>query len=219
MTDAVATSRVGWKRNHYVEAAVLAVVLTGLPYLFGLIPEVNWLEIFAVATSYACTWLCVVERRVNFVLGAMSTAAYTFLFVYSGLFASAFLNAYLFPTLIYGWFVWGRVKHVSRVSLRVLPWYLLAAGGAYGIAVLVVSLMGGQMVWADSVILVGSILAQFLLVNKIITTWFVWALVNVFAMYVYFSSGLYLVGVQYMLFFVNTFIGYFHWKRNYGQDA
>ena len=43
------TARVGWKRNHYVEAAVLAVVLTCLPYLFGLIPEVNWLEIFISA--------------------------------------------------------------------------------------------------------------------------------------------------------------------------
>ena len=103
----------------------LAVVLTGTSYVLafalGWITEVNLLEAFAVATSYACTYLCVRQRRVNYPIGALSTAAYCLLFWQQGLLASAALNAYLTPMLVYGWFRWrsdAETRPVTRLALR-----------------------------------------------------------------------------------------------------
>jgi nicotinamide mononucleotide transporter len=49
--------------------------------------------------------------------------------------------------------------------------------------------------------------------NKKLENWHVWALVNIFAIYTYFSAGLALAGFQYIFFLANTVYGYYAWKR------
>src|SRR5437868_360567 len=96
----------------YLESIIIGLALTALSYGVGIwmdwIAVLNWLEVFAVFTSYVCTYLCVKERRFNYPIGAVSSAAYALLFLQSGLIASAILNAYLVPTLVYGWIRWGK---------------------------------------------------------------------------------------------------------------
>lgn len=57
----------------------IAAVLTAASYLVGLglgwTARVDPLEAFAVLTSYSCTYLCVRQRRFNYPIGALSTAA------------------------------------------------------------------------------------------------------------------------------------------------
>lgn len=210
-------------QRDFTESIIVGVVLAGLSYMIGLglgwlsAASLNWLEVFAVFTSYSCTYLCVKERRLNYPIGVLSTMAYALLFMQSGLVASAILNIYLVPTLIYGWFRWRKDSHtrpVMRVEQKMVLVYLLVALIGYGGAVLIGRILSGVLTWTDSVILAGTILAQFLLDNKKLETWFVWALVNVFAIYTYTTSGLPLVAFQYVFFLMNTIYGYITWKRS-----
>ena len=95
-------------KRHLAEALAIAIVATGSSYWLaiwaGWITSLNWLEAFAVFTSFVCTWLCVRQRRLNYPIGAVSTAAYAVLFLQNDLLASAILNAYLTPALLYGWY-------------------------------------------------------------------------------------------------------------------
>jgi nicotinamide mononucleotide transporter len=209
------------RTRNIIESIVIGLALTSLSYLVGVglgwITVINWLEIFAVFTSYACTYLCVTERRINYPIGAISSAAYAYLFLQSGLVSSAILNAYLVPTLIYGWIRWRKdsnTRPVTHVELKWLPVYLLVAGLGYTGAVLISQQFGGSMAWTDSLILAGTILAQFLLDNKKLENWIVWAVVNVLAIYTYSTIGLPLVAFQYVLFLANTVYGYIIWKRS-----
>jgi nicotinamide mononucleotide transporter len=106
-----------FKRNVWVQTIVIAIVLTALSYgigaIFGWVTVVNWLEIFAVFTSYASTYLCVKQRRFNYVFGAVSSVAYCYLFFTAGLLASTALNGILAVWLVYGWFRWRCHKHPS----------------------------------------------------------------------------------------------------------
>lgn len=207
-------------RRVLTEATVVAAVLTTLSYLVGLaagwINDLNALEAFAVATSFACTYLCVKQKRINYPIGAVSTAAYAVLFIQEGLVASALLNAYLTPALVYGWFRW-RADAVTRpvgfVALRWWPAYVVATGLSYGGAVWLLDALDSRMAPIDATILVGSMLAQFLLDNKKIETWAVWALVNVAAIYTYFTAGLALAGFQYIFFLANTLYGAWSWRQ------
>lgn len=208
-------------KNVYAQAFAVAVVLTGVSYIVGVlagwITEVNYLEAFAVFTSYACTYLCVKEKRFNYPIGALSTAAYCVLFFQQGLIASAILNLYLTPSLIYGWFRWGRdsaPRPVRHVELKWVPVYLGVTAIAYFGAVTLAGAFGGAFAPLDAIILVGTILAQFLLDNKRIETWMIWAVVNVVAIYTYFSADLHLAGFQYVFFLANTLYGWFEWKRS-----
>ena len=73
----------------------------------------------------------------------------------------------------------------------------------------------GALAWTDSVVLAGTLLAQFLLDNKKLENWIVWAVVNVFAIYTYATSGLPLVAFQYVFFLANTAYGYVSWRRSW----
>lgn len=196
----------------------IAAALTGGSYVLaaalGWVTAVNPLEAFAVSTSYACTWLCVRQRRFNYPIGAMSTAAYCVLFWQQDLVASAALNAYLTPSLLYGWIRWradADTRPVTHVERRWLPVYLGVTAVAYVGAVAVAGALGGTFAAADSVILVGSILAQFLLDNKKLETWVVWFAVDLVAIWLYLTSGLAIAGLQYVLFLVTAALGFRQW--------
>jgi nicotinamide mononucleotide transporter len=92
--------------------------------------------------------------------------------------------------------------------------YLLATGAAYAGALGLNTHFGGSFAWTDTVILVLTILAQFLLDNKKLENWAVWAVVNVFAIYTYFTAGLFIVGVQYIFFLANTLYGWYVWNQS-----
>lgn len=207
----------------YLTSAIVAVILTTVSYAVAVaahwIPAgINWLEAFAVFTSYACTYLCVVQKRFNYILGVISSAAYSLLFWQSGLVASAILNAYLVFTLAYGWFRWksdASPRPVTHVRLRNLFLiYTPVTLAAFGIAWLIVTAFHGHLAPFDSVILVGTILAQFLLDNKKLENWIVWAVVNVAAIWVYATTGLPLAALQYVFFLGNTVYGFVLWKRS-----
>lgn len=200
---------------------ILGSFLTALSYvtavLFHWIDHVDWLEVFAVFTSYSCTYLCVKQRRANYIIGALSTLAFSLLFYRADLLASALLNLYLTPQLLYGWIRWNRdeiTRPVTNVTWKSVPAYLVVTGlfwfGAYNL----VKLFDGQMAGWDTAILIGSILAQFLLDNKKLQTWIVWAVVNVIAIILYAKNGLQITAFQYVFFLLSATWGYRSWSRS-----
>lgn len=209
-----------------VQGTILGLVLTVLSYGLGL--ELGWisslslLEAFAVFTSYVCTFLCVMERRINYPIGAVSTVAYCVLFAQSALFASMAINAFLSVYLVYGWLRWKRDDVTLPVTkMSTLSWVLtlIVAGTGYLAVVFLATWLGGTLAWTDSLILVGTIMAQFMMDNKKIENWAVWALVNVFAIYTYFHAGLALAGFQYIFFLANTAYGYYMWRKSREDES
>jgi nicotinamide mononucleotide transporter len=199
----------------------IAALATGLSYAigfaFGWSTSIDSLEAFAVFTSYSCTYLCVKQRRFNYPVGALSTAAYCLLFWRQGLYASMTLNAYLTPALLYGWIRWRAdavTRPVTHVAWRWVPAYAAVTGVAFWGALRLNSFFGGSFAATDTVILVGSMLAQFLLDNKKIENWAVWFVVNIVAIWEYFSSGLAIAGLQFVYFLMNAVWGWYMWARD-----
>lgn len=204
--------------EHNFIGITLAACLTGISYLVGVqngwITAVNWWEVFAVFTSFVCTYLCVMQSRTNYIWGVITTAAWSYVFYEIGLYGSMALNLYLVPTLAWGWFRWGKDTNTRPVAfveprwwfaylgLTVIVWYAMSQVSAY---------FGGTLTYADSLILAASILAQFLLDQKKIETWAVWILVNVVAIQTYMEAGLTLTAFQYVFFLANAFYGAAMW--------
>lgn len=206
--------------TNIAQSIVIGVALTALSYGLGLtadwITSVSLLEAFAVFTSYSCTFLCVMERRINYPIGAVSTAAYCILFLQSHLLASTAINAFLTVYLVYGWLRWrsdADTRPVERMTLPSWGLHITVATAGYLAIVGIATALGGHLAWTDSVIFAGTVLAQFMLDNKKLENWAIWALVNVFAIYTYFTAGLTLVGFQYIFFLLNTAYGYWSWRR------
>jgi nicotinamide mononucleotide transporter len=212
--------------NKFYISGIVALVATIISYIVafyaGWVTEPNWLEIFAVFTSYASTYLCVVQSRWNYPIGVITTIAYSILFYQLGLFASALTNIYLPLALIYGWWRWGpdgNTRPVTHLKFDLnLLWYPIVVALSYGLVYVGLIVTGATLPGMDSLILVLTILAQFLLDNKKIETWIIWAIMNVIAIYVYFNSGLYLAAFQYVFFLANTVYGWYMWNNSINKE-
>lgn len=212
-------------RADIFDGILIGTGITVLSYIVGL--HFNWesslnlLEVFAVWTSYVCTYWCVKERRINYPIGAISTAAYAILFFKAHLYSSAVLNIYLTPTLVYGWIRWRKdsiTRPVKHVSAKWIPAYLLVTVAGYFGASYISQALGGSMAWMDALILSGTILAQFLMDNKKLENWIIWLIVDIIATYEYFASHLYLVAFQYVFFALNAVYGFYVWYRSMHDD-
>lgn len=210
--------------KYILESVVLAVLLTALSYGVGLwmgwIVALNWLEVFAVFTSYSCTWLCTRQSRWNYPIGVITTAAYSILFYQWGMLALAIFNLYLVFSLIYGWFRWGSDDDTRPVTNIEPKWYL--GYGAFGLVVLGLFLLANMLFNPagltalnpiDVGLAVASGVAQLLLDNKKLQNWALWAGINIVSIPFFLHSGLTLVAFQYVFFLANTVIGHVQWKK------
>jgi len=209
----------------FLDSIGIAFVLTAFSYWVGMslgwITELNYLEVFAVFTSYSCTWLCSVQSRLNYPVGVITTAAYSVLFWQWGMPALALFNLYLVFSLAYGWFRWGSDDNTREVTLTSLNGYVFYAL----VGAVLVGLFLGANMWLnptgiseinpiDMWLAVFSGIAQLMLDNKKLENWVVWAGINIFSIPFFLSSGMTLVAFQYIFFLANTVIGFTLWYKS-----
>lgn len=202
---------------------VIAFVLTGLSYLvadwagWAELSAINWLEAFAVFTSYVCTWLCVHQTRWNYPIGIVTTFAYSVLFWQFELYSLAIFNMYLVFSLAYGYWRWGSDTDTRPVTL-INGWTYLAYGFLafciYGLLYVINTIMGNEMGALDIILAVASGVAQFMLDNKKLENWLLWILIDIASIWLYFQTGLFVVAFQYVFFLLNAFYGFYEWKKS-----
>lgn len=213
-------------RNDFVTAGLIAVSITAITYLLAfslgwVTGEPNWLEIIASGMNYAATYLSIKQKRFFYLIGVGASAIYAVVYGQAGLLASAVLSMYLTLSLFYGYFRWGKDSNsrpVHNLSWKWFPVYLLATAGFYAGASFTVQALGGTFAFWDAAILVLTILAQFMLDQKVIQTWVVWTLVNIVGVTLYYTSGLYFAAVQQLIFGVANLWGWMAWKKTMDRD-
>ena len=65
----------------------------------------------------------------------------------------------------------------------------------------------------DPLVLSASVIAQLLLMNRKLETWYFWLLVNTVAVPLYCSRGLWLTGVLYGAYWINALFGWRLWRK------
>ncbi|UVG35236.1 PnuC-like nicotinamide riboside transporter [Microbacterium phage Cece] len=208
-------------KNDFLVAAIIAVALSGLTfalaYSLGWLTEApNWFEVAGATINYGATYLSIKQRRFTYVLGFVASGAFAIAYFQYGLLASALLSAYLVGQLVYGYFRWGPDGAARPVHKFQWKWawaYALATVLTYFGAVGVVTLFGGQFAFWDAAILILTILAQFLLDNKVLAAWYVWGAVNIVGMTLYFTAGAPFAAMQQLIFFFANIPGFILWKQ------
>lgn len=211
-------------KRYIAEAFAIATMLTGsFTIAQGAFvgDPINPWETASVFFSFACTWLCTRQVRFNYVLGVISTMLLVVTFYQAKLYGSMALNLYLIPTVIYGWYIWGKDIHsrpVQRTTARGWVQYAVATAITWAGAVAAIKAFGGSVARVDGALLVGSVLAQWMLDRKKLENWIIWAVVNVASVIVYWNAGLHLLSLQFAVFFINTMIAYRQWRNSMEQN-
>jgi nicotinamide mononucleotide transporter len=175
--------------------------------------EVSILEFVAAVASFIGVYLGTTGKRITWPWWVLSSSLYGVFFYQVDLFASAMLQMVFIGAAIYGWFGWAPTGAVpGTISGRNRR--NIAIGTVVSVAVLspILASIGAAATWTDAFILIGSIVAQLLMVYEKYETWILWLIVNVVATIQYLSLGYWFTALLYGVFAVVAILGWKRWR-------
>lgn len=170
--------------------------------------------------------------------GIISTVLYVYILFNFGLFGDMMINFYYTVMSIYGWILWSKNSEdhihveVSRATKKEWNWGTLLFIFSLGLVTLVyyykpfidnnfsmqnVELGLYHLDWANwmdvfttSLFLVG----MWMMAKRRIENWIFWIIGDIICIPMFINKGLGITSVQYLVFTVMAFIGYFEWKKS-----
>jgi nicotinamide mononucleotide transporter len=178
--------------------------------------QVTYLEFIASIASFIGVALGITGKRITWPFWAISSVLYGVLFLQWDLYASAALQLVFIAAAIAGWFGW----EVTGVKPSALSWQMRFN---IVIAILVLSReiapflsdIGAAAAHVDTLLLLGSISAQLLMVYQKFDNWVIWLIVDAGYVALYASQGLLFTALLYVLFTILAAIGWGTWYANY----
>jgi len=177
------------------------------------------LEIAANAFATAAILLAGRNSIHTWWTGIVGCALFAVVFFQANLYADVVLQVFFVLSSVVGWRLWLRGDHghalvVRPAELRSLAWIVplgLACAAGYG--ALLHFWTDAYAPFADSMVLVFSVIAQLLLMGRRIENWPFWLLVNSIAVPLYASRGLYLTAFLYAVYWVNAIVAWLRWRK------
>ena len=179
------------------------------------------MTILEIAANAAATLSILLASRNNlhtWWTGVVGCILFAILFFGAKLYADVTLQAVFIATSLIGWRFWARGSTGVSPPIRRAPPVLLVTLGIVSIAVtvgygaLLHYFTDAYAPFVDSAVLVLSLIAQLLLVRRMIETWAVWLLVDSIAVPLYLARGLDLTAALYALYWCNAFYGGWQWR-------
>ncbi|MGA5321307.1 nicotinamide riboside transporter PnuC [Streptomyces seoulensis] len=186
---------------------------------------VTWAELLGFATGAVCVWLCVRVSVYNFPVGIANNLFFLVLFWSARLYADASLQVVYLGLAAYGWLVWlrggerrsrRRMGRASKAELCVLLALLVPV--TWGLTLLLARAHDSAPFW-DALTTALSLAAQWLLNAKQIENWYFWIAADLVYIPLYFSKGLDLTGIVYVLFLAMCVAGWRSWRRELATDV
>ena len=157
--------------------------------------------------------------------GIVGCALFGVLFADGRLYADVALQIFFVATGLLGWWKWLHGDHgeplpITHASAANLAWTVpagAAATVAYG--ALLHFTTNAYAPFLDSSVLVFSVIAQILMMQRRVENWAFWLLVNTIAVPLYYSRGYALTSALYAGFWVNAIVSWRAWRRLAAEHA
>lgn len=182
------------------------------------------LEIIAVVAAVLYLLLAIRENIWCWLFAGISTAIYIYLFFGAQLYMESALNVFYFAMAIYGWGVWYRGRTPEH-ELAVTTWAMPIHVGAI-FAIVVASSISGYLLdnftdaefpYVDSLTTWSAIWATFLVARKVLENWWYWLVIDIASIFIYWSRGLELTALLFVLYVIMIPFGLVSWTRSYRE--
>jgi len=184
----------------------------------------SWVEQAATVLGLISVWLSTRQSLWTFPLGLVQVVLIGSVFFEHRLYADTFLQGVFFVALVYGWWSWTHpgerrarlpVTRLSGLQLGALIVLGLVITAAWG---RLLAQIGDPLPWRDAFIATFGILSQWLEARKKLEAWAGWVVVNIVALVVYATIGLYWFVMLYLLYLVLAFVGLHAWQVSYKNE-
>ena len=181
----------------------------------------SWIEGIATVAGALCVYLLVRQNIWNFAFAIVQVTLSAYVFYQQRLFSDAILQVFFAILNAYGLWHWTRGGNlreqipVTRMTSRamavwtVITIVLTAVWGTFARVQL-----NAAAPYVDGFILVASLVAQWLTARKHLQSWWLWILVDLVAIPLYASRGLYFFSGLYAVLLVLCFQGLREWRQS-----
>jgi nicotinamide mononucleotide transporter len=146
------------------------------------------------------------------------------------LYSEATLQVYYMAMSVYGWLMWTRGKESNNtVTSAVLPirrWPLKQHMNAIGLGaglLLVLgyfwSWMGAALPFVDAFTTAFSIIATYMVAQKIIENWLYWIVIDLVSIFMNLDRNLYLFALLFFIYCIVAVYGWMRWKHLMVEDS
>lgn len=180
------------------------------------------LEICAVVFGIASVIYAKKESILVYPTGIISTMLYVYICYQFTLYGDLIINIYYTFMSVFGWYMWSRMienkqLHISRTTKQ----DKLKAFGIFASTALFVVLVyryfdrfDRMTDYFDTFTTGIFFAAMWLMANKKLAHWSLWIVGNIISVPLYFIKGLGFSGIQFTVFLILAYQGYFTWKKS-----
>ena len=190
-------------------------------------PDISPLEVAGNAFLLASVYAARRNSVHTWWTGMVAVTLLALIFFDAKLYADVVLQVFFFGTCVTGWWQWkrggtgGTELPVSTLSTTQRVGAVVAVlGAALFFGTLFGRFTDAALPYADSFILGGSVVAQLLMMRRKLDHWPIWITVDVVAVIVYATKGLWITSAVYALLLMLCIQGFLEWRRIYvGPDV
>lgn len=217
----------GWNK---FELAWLSIAIT-IIVILGFLWDDTMLGMISSIAGILCVVLVAKGKIANYYFGIIQCSTYAYIAYTYGLYGEAMLNALFFlPIQFIGLYMWNKNKksetdvvngediYIKKLTLE--QWLIL-------IPVIIITsfiymnlliIINAQQVRLDSIAVILSIVAQFLMIYRYAEQWIMWIIVNVLTIILWLitlitSGNDWTILVMWVAFLINSIYGYMNWIK------
>jgi nicotinamide mononucleotide transporter len=170
-------------------------------------------------------WLAAKRSVWNYAFALAAVSVYLVIFYDARLYSDAALQLIFIALNLYGILNWRRAADEAGVPVG---WMSGAARAGWVAAMIALwfawssgmhALTDAAAPFADGAILVMSVAAQWLMARRRVESWWLWVAVDLVAVPLYMSRGLYVTGGVYLLLLIIAVQGWLEWRDAAGARA
>lgn len=196
--------------------------------------QMSYIEFVGTVFYLWSVWLTTKEKVLCWPTGIIGEFFYILLFYQIQLYSDFVEQFYYLILCIYGWWAWlhpatEKQKNNNdqlRVSTNDTRGNIITASVIIGGTLLVGTFMKyihlifpslfsvpASFPYLDALTTIISFVAMFLITRKKLESWYLWIVVDIIGVYLYFSKGVKLIGLEYALFLGIAIRGFLLWKK------
>lgn len=183
-------------------------------------------EIAAALLGFVNVVLIVRRTIWNYPFGIIMVILYAWIFWDYRLYAEAGLQAYFLVIQCFGWWWWlngrggdGRIIVLRAPALEIGTCIATAAVVALMLGWALAHYTDADLPYWDATVAALSVVAQYLLARRRLESWLVWIVVDVLAIGIYLTKGLYPTVMLYVLFLGLATSGWVVWLRVFRRGS
>lgn len=181
------------------------------------------LEIFASFFGFMAVYFTIKQNIWCWYFGLLQVILYCFIFYSAKLYSDMILHVIYIFLQFFGWYSW-KYGGSDQSTLRITPmsnttfWIGLTILATLFTGYIMQTKTDASFPYQDAFIMIASLVAQYLMIKKVLESWLFWILVDVVGVIIYCYKGLYFTTVLYVLFLIMAIMGYLEWKKAYNEE-